>query len=77
MQILRARQVDEISPCPYLPERQRQFEYFWAMDVNGAELAVLLETGWRKFGPYYFRPVCPGCRDCIPVRIPVDDFAPS
>ncbi|MFO7983821.1 MAG: arginyltransferase [Desulfuromonadales bacterium] len=77
MQILRTRQVDELSPCPYLPERQRQFEYFWAMDLNGAELAVLLEKGWRKFGPYYFRPVCPGCRDCIPVRIPVNDFTLS
>lgn len=77
MQILRSRQIDELSPCPYLPGLQRQFEYFWAMGVSGAELGELLAGGWRKFGPYYFRPVCPDCRACIPVRIAVDDFSPS
>lgn len=77
MQILRTRQVDEISACPYLPGRQRQFEYFWAVDLSASELGALLEQGWRKFGPYYFRPVCPGCRACVPVRIAADEFTPS
>ncbi|NIQ93234.1 MAG: arginyltransferase [Desulfuromonadales bacterium] len=77
MQILRSRQVDEPSPCPYLPGRQRQFEYFWAMELSDGELGDLLEKGWRKFGPYYFRPNCPDCRACIPVRIAVADFSPS
>ena len=25
----------------------------------------------------FFRPVCPGCRQCIPIRVRVEDFSPS
>ena len=45
--------------------------------VSPAELEKLLERGWRRFGPVYFRPVCAGCDECISVRVPVADFSPS
>lgn len=37
----------------------------------------MLSMGWRKFGAYYFRPLCPGCRECVPIRVLVDEFHPS
>jgi len=37
----------------------------------------LLERGWRRFGPVYFRPVCEGCDECVSVRVPAAEFAPS
>lgn len=77
MQMIQLCQLDELAPCPYLPGRQKRFEFFLARQVDPAELSQLLAAGWRKFGPYYFRPACPGCRECIPLRIPVRDFAPS
>jgi arginyl-tRNA--protein-N-Asp/Glu arginylyltransferase len=48
--------------------------YFFASDVCAAELDLLLSTGWRKFGQYYFRPACPDCRECVPIRVPVAAF---
>lgn len=77
MQILKPSQLEEIVPCPYLPERRKQYEYFLAHRLTTAEVASCFESGWRKFGPYYFRPACPDCRECIPLRVPVADFAPS
>lgn len=77
MQQLKPISLDQLEPCPYLPDRLKQFECFMAVSVSGAELAGLLAAGWRKFGPYFFRPACPDCRQCTPVRIPLKSFAPS
>lgn len=77
MQQLKPIDLDQLEPCPYLPDRQKQFEYFFAVSLSGTELAGLLAAGWRKFGPYFFRPACPGCQRCVPVRVPVAAFKPS
>ena len=45
--------------------------------VSPPELEKLLERGWRRFGPVYFRPVCQSCEECVSVRVPVASFAPS
>jgi len=45
--------------------------------VTPLELENLLERGWRRFGPVYFRPVCATCDECVSVRVPVETFAPS
>ena len=45
--------------------------------VSPDELEKLLERGWRRFGPVYFRPVCTDCSECVSVRVPVAAFAPS
>ncbi len=58
--------------CPYLPGKEFIQEYFLALEVNENEFSTLLEKGWRKFGYYFFRPVCPECRECIPIRILTD-----
>lgn len=77
MLIIQENTLSEQAPCPYLPDRDMRYEYFFATAVGGAELERLLSAGWRKFGYYYFRPSCRECRKCIPVRIPVDNFKPS
>src|SRR2546428_7463942 len=45
--------------------------------VTPAELDSMLERGWRRFGPVYFRPVCSTCDECVSVRVPVGTFSPS
>lgn len=69
MKLLSEPLVSEESECPYLRERRWRFSYFFATDVNGEELNYILSRGWRKFGLYYFRPECRGCRECVPIRL--------
>src|SRR3954453_23382512 len=63
--------------CPYLAERASTTETMLMTGVSPAELERLLERGWRRFGPVYFRPVCLGCEECVSVRVPVGSFVPS
>jgi len=63
--------------CPYLKDRQWRLESRILLEVTAAELELLLERGWRRFGPEYFRPACRGCRECVSLRLPVEDFQPS
>ena len=36
-----------------------------------------MDSGFRRSGEYVYRPRCGTCQACIPVRIPVNTFAPS
>jgi len=77
MRMLTRPELEPLETCPYLAGRQKRYEFFLAVEVGAGELSALLRSGWRKFGPYFFRPACPDCRSCIPLRVPVADFAPS
>jgi leucyl-tRNA---protein transferase len=77
MNLFQPPQLDEPCPCPYLPIRQKRSEFFLAGQVSAAEIDTLLAAGWRKFGYYFFRPSCPECNRCTPLRVIVDDFLPS
>ena len=64
----------ESVDCPYLPGRKFTQEFFLAVEVDEKEFSGLLENGWRKFGYYFFRPVCRECSECIPIRILTSRF---
>ena len=36
-----------------------------------------LRDGWFKYGAYLQRPLCAGCRECLSMRVPVDEFTLS
>ena len=65
-------------PCGYLPGRDT---------VNlftdpGAPMDMtiysrLADFGFRRSGSHIYRPRCPQCQACLPVRIPVSAFQPS
>ncbi|MDC7221149.1 MAG: arginyltransferase [Spirochaetales bacterium] len=55
--------------CPYLEGRTFVQEYFFAHQLDENEFDYYLTRGWRRFGTYFFRPSCPGCRACVPIRI--------
>ena len=63
--------------CIYLPEMQASLEIRLQVDVSPAELEAMLERGWRRFGPMYFRPACAECQECVTLRIPAATFQPS
>lgn len=65
-------------PCPYVDgqrERKLVVELFGrgaAEFYNG-----LSRAGFRRSHSLAYRPACAGCARCVPVRIPVADFAES
>jgi len=65
------------EPCPYLDGVSSSTETMLMTGVTVAELDELLERGWRRFGPVYFRPVCATCQECVSVRVPVTTFRAS
>jgi arginine-tRNA-protein transferase len=72
-ELRRAEAVD----CPYLPDRDFVQDYFFATGLDEHEYGVLLSAGWRRFGTFFFRPACPGCRQCIPLRVDAEALEPS
>lgn len=65
------------EPCPYLPGLGSTTETLLMTGVGADDLERLLERGYRRFGPIYFRPVCGACDECVSVRVPSAGFEPS
>ncbi|HYH20653.1 MAG TPA: arginyltransferase [Azospirillum sp.] len=62
-------------PCPYLPGRVERKLFTrlsgpYASEVN----STLSRAGFRRSHDIVYRPVCPTCSACVPVRIPVAAF---
>jgi leucyl-tRNA---protein transferase len=69
--------LDNFSQCPYLKDQKSRIEYFFATSVSAAEFNDKLESGWRRFGYFFFRPNCAVCFQCIPIRINTAAFVPN
>lgn len=65
------------QPCPYLPDRVSVSVGFACDRLPGAAYEQLLDLGFRRSGRIVYRPECPGCRSCVPLRVPVERFEPS
>jgi leucyl-tRNA---protein transferase len=65
----------ELAPCPYLAGRLER-RLVTALDRPDPDRRhdQLVLAGFRRAQTYAYRPACPGCRACVPVRIPVDRF---
>ena len=68
----------DLAPCPYLPERQeRRLVALVEGEAGNDRLDLLTEAGFRRSQGFLYKPVCPGCRACVPVRIVVEAFRPG
>jgi len=64
--------------CSYLPPQQAMTLFADpAVCIDTALYSELIQHGFRRSGTHVYRPRCPTCDACIPIRIPVDDFSPS
>jgi arginyl-tRNA--protein-N-Asp/Glu arginylyltransferase len=65
----------ELAPCPYLAD---QLERRLVTMIDGPDPDRLhdrlMQAGFRRSQELAYRPACPGCEACVPVRIPVVDF---
>lgn len=67
--------LTRLAPCPYLPNRLERRVVTW-LDA-AAPYDALATKGFRRSQHFAYRPACPGCQACVPVRIPVAAFAPG
>jgi leucyl-tRNA---protein transferase len=74
MAVEHARFPTPEHPCAYLPGKPAMLEVRLLTDVSPEETEHLVERGWRRFGPEYFRPICRGCFECVSLRVPTRDF---
>ncbi len=66
---------DELEPCPYLPDRRARLPFRVPVRaLLGHELDQRLAEGDRRNGPLLYRPSCPDCRACEPIRLDVLRF---
>jgi arginyl-tRNA--protein-N-Asp/Glu arginylyltransferase len=65
-------------PCPYLPGRT---ERKVVTELTGPEAESLHDrlsrAGFRRSHNIAYAPVCPSCKACVPIRIPVAMFEPD
>lgn len=66
--------VPEEKACSYLPNMSAQFRYFRIEKCSIFLYQALLERGWRRFGKYFFTPICKECEKCISIRQDIDSF---
>lgn len=65
----------DLASCPYLENRLERRLVVSLEDekaVDGYDRLVL--AGFRRSQNYAYRPTCPGCNACVPIRIPVEQF---
>lgn len=74
----------DLAPCPYLEGEQERRLVAVADPTGGSggdggdgRLDMLTEAGFRRSQNFLYKPVCPDCSACVPVRIDAAAFAPS
>ena len=68
----------DLGPCPYLPGRQeRRLVALVEGETGNERLDLLTEAGFRRSQGFLYKPVCPGCCACVPVRIIVAQYRPG
>jgi leucyl-tRNA---protein transferase len=64
-------------PCPYLPNRSAVLRAFRVDTLPGLLYHDFLNASFRRSGKVIYQPACPGCRACLPLKIPVANFRPT
>ena len=64
--------VSPQHPCGYLPNETAAS--LFADPINMVQYSALARLGFRRSGHIVYRPHCPHCNACLPIRVPVNRF---
>ena len=64
-------------PCSYLDGYNSRMFYRYTESANQQFCTITIQRGWRRFGNFYFYPICNGCNECKSLRINVEKFKMS
>ena len=63
--------------CAYIPGNKVRMNYKYVSRASKTFATAVIARGWRRFGKYFFHPICEGCNECKSVRIDVKNFKAS
>jgi arginine-tRNA-protein transferase len=63
--------------CAYLPSKKVRMHYRYIKEASLLFTTSVIQRGWRRFGNYFFYPICKDCNGCKNLRIDVRHFTPS
>jgi len=63
--------------CPYLPDRTAGDRAIWASQMPAELYEQFMDAGFRRSGKLLYQPACKGCRACLSIRVPVNEFHPD
>lgn len=69
--------LDIPHPCSYLPDQTARLEHLEVDRLTVEKYSLALDYRWRRFGTGLFRPRCPSCQACRPIRVDVAAFRPD
>ncbi len=60
--------------CAYLPGNKVRMNYKYVSRASKAFATAVIDRGWRRFGKYFFHPICNGCNECKSIRIDATNY---
>ncbi len=63
--------------CAYLPSQKSRMYYRYIQNASMEFVSAIIQRGWRRFGNYFFYPICQNCTACKSLRIDTKSFKPS
>jgi arginine-tRNA-protein transferase len=61
--------------CAYIDGNHVRMNYKYVKNATQEFNSAVIKRGWRRFGHYYFHPICNGCNECKSLRINVNEFS--
>lgn len=64
-------------PCSYIKGREAQERACRIDEVPQGFYFLMMNHGWRRSGPLFYKTACNGCDECRPIRVDVPAFKPN
>jgi arginine-tRNA-protein transferase len=55
--------------CSYIKGNSVRMNYKYVAEASKVFATAVIARGWRRFGKYFFHPICKGCNACKSIRI--------